>query len=181
MSIKDLTFPDRRRDHHPLASCPHGSSFGCDLITPSFFFRVCPCRRWRLKTDWPTLAPVSPSWPGRDKPPAPVAPIQDTSSLPLPGRGSSVATDMPCPRLSESSFYSFFSIRSMRQDVSHHHPGHQETMPTLHETFSLKRPSSSVNSVLAVSPSGCFHGQLNPAALRTGPWVGSLPSVHGTA
>lgn len=48
--------------------------------------RVCLCRRRRLKTGSPTPAPVSPSWPGRDKPPAHAAPTQATSSQLPQGR-----------------------------------------------------------------------------------------------
>lgn len=50
------------------------------------FPRVCLCRRRRLKTDLPTPAPVSRSWPGRDKPPAHAAPSQATSSQLPQGR-----------------------------------------------------------------------------------------------
>lgn len=48
--------------------------------------RVCLCRRRRPKTDLQTADPVSPSWPGRDKPPAHAAPTQATSSQLPQGR-----------------------------------------------------------------------------------------------
>ncbi len=51
-----------------------------------FFPRVCLCRRRRLKIDLPTADLVSPSWPGRDKPPAHAAPIQATSNQLPQGR-----------------------------------------------------------------------------------------------
>ncbi len=50
------------------------------------FPRVWLCRRGRLKTDLLTRVLVSPSWHGRDKPPAHAVPIQATSSQLPQGR-----------------------------------------------------------------------------------------------
>ena len=57
--------------------------------------RVWPSRRRQQRTGWPAPAPDSPSWPARGRPPAPAAPIQDTSSLPQPGRRGRAPTPPP--------------------------------------------------------------------------------------
>lgn len=72
---------------------------GINKTSSVSFPRVCLCRRKLLKTDLPIPVLVSPSWPGRDKPPAHVAPIQATSSQLPQGRWQARAAKKYCDKL----------------------------------------------------------------------------------